>query len=616
MRLRPAIGAILVALGLWGWLPAAPAAVVVLANRTSAEVRFVVSGSDQKARQYALASGDVIPVPVTSAVGVAFNDGKTVHRYQLDPNSVYYFAMSGERLTLAEIGFSGGSTFGAAEPPAPDGPTPGSPAKSANAVASIPVKILVDEDEPATRKIWEERLRRRVKAASDILERHCRVRLDVVAVDTWRSDNRISDFTESLREFEQQVRPSPARLAIGFTSQYKLVQGRVHLGGTRGPLYPYVLVREWSQHIAEPERLEVLLHELGHYLGAVHSPEQDSVMRPMLGDRQSRSRGFRIGFDPVNTLAMNLLTEEIRDRNVSNLAQMTWAGKSRLRAIYAEVAKTLPSDPAAGEYLKIVDSASVAPLASGTRLVAQVVLHAAERNSRLPKATQAGSVGPYQLSGDALTEYYFRQAAGAAGQLPPDIAPVAYLVGLATAMDRSNLLRSNPATGSLCRAIESDAECRQRTAVLGFPTMRGRYDLTQHFVVSAALAALVGDQVASIGGILKEMEDTKGESGFSFSDLAADQAGIAFADRVRESRIGMPRLAAAFAVADYMPETAGLADNVSLVKFIADFGSPVDPRFAAQQELIRKRILALPGHSREEPPSTRPGSDRPRRSTE
>ena len=43
----------------------------------------------------------------------------------------------------------------------------------------------------------------------------------------------------------------------------------------------------------------IFWHELGHFLGSVHSPEADSVMRPVLGDRQSRSVKFRVGFDPV-----------------------------------------------------------------------------------------------------------------------------------------------------------------------------------------------------------------------------------------------------------------------------------------------------------------------------
>ena len=66
--------------------------------------------------------------------------------------------------------------------------------------------------------------------------------------------------------------------------------------------------------MSEAERLEILVHELGHFLGAVHTADGNSVMRPALGDRRARGRSFRIGFDAPNTLAMNLVADELRSR--------------------------------------------------------------------------------------------------------------------------------------------------------------------------------------------------------------------------------------------------------------------------------------------------------------
>ena len=120
----------------------------------------------------------------------------------------------------------------------------------------IPVKILVDEEEPAKRAAWERSLKKRVEAASLILDQYCRVQLKVVATDTWESDNKIDDFFESLAEFERKVKPFPGQLAIGFTSQYQVVTGRTHMAGTRGALHTHILVREWSRQMSEPERLE------------------------------------------------------------------------------------------------------------------------------------------------------------------------------------------------------------------------------------------------------------------------------------------------------------------------------------------------------------------------
>jgi hypothetical protein len=44
----------------------------------------------------------------------------------------------------------------------------------------IPVKILVDDNEPAVQRIWEERLRKRIRAASQILDQRCHVQLCVI----------------------------------------------------------------------------------------------------------------------------------------------------------------------------------------------------------------------------------------------------------------------------------------------------------------------------------------------------------------------------------------------------------------------------------------------------
>ena len=148
------------------------------------------------------------------------------------------------------------------------------------------MKILVDDDEKAVRAIWEERLRKRIADASKILEKYAGITLEVVGCDTWVTTNDVQDFDAQLREFEANVKPRPADVAIGFASQYSVVTGRTHLGGTRGALGSHIMLREWSRHVSEPERLELLVHELGHYFGAAHSPEPVSVMRPVLADRK------------------------------------------------------------------------------------------------------------------------------------------------------------------------------------------------------------------------------------------------------------------------------------------------------------------------------------------
>jgi len=56
-------------------------------------------------------------------------------------------------------------------------------------------------------------------------------------------------------------------------------------------------------------------------------------------------------------------------------------------------------------------------------------------------------------------------------------------------------------------------------------TLMGRSDSAQHFAISAALAAWAGEPAANAIGVYKEIDDSRGGSGFSFGDLAADPAG-------------------------------------------------------------------------------------------
>src|SRR4029079_317549 len=131
---------------------------------------------------------------------------------------------------------------------------------------------------------------------------------------------------------------------------------------TRGPLHSHLLIREHVNKNSERECLEVLVHELGHYLGAVHSPEQNTVMRTILGDRQSRAARFRVVFDPLNTMAMCLVGEELSTRPDVQFRQLLPSTRAELHAIYSDLARALPNDPAAAQYLIWLGAPERSPL--------------------------------------------------------------------------------------------------------------------------------------------------------------------------------------------------------------------------------------------------------------
>ena len=589
--------------------------VVVFANQTDAPVAFTLATPDGRTRDCKIASGDVAPIAIEGKIGIGYDSGGGESRNLLTPNAIYYFFRK-ERLELVERCIA--PTPADTKPPGDAvGGFPSAP------VFEYPVMLLVDEDEPTVQRIWEARLRKRLDEASDIFEQACRVRFKVVAVGTWESDNAVTDFSESIREFERKVKlEPPARLAIGFTSQYNYrPKGREHLGGTRGPLYPYVLVREWPQHISESERLEVLVHELGHVFGASHSADPNSVMRPVVGDRRSRAKDFRIGFDPLNTLLLFSFCEPLRLREARSIGQFPPATRELLTAVYKEMAKELPDDNAAEHYLQFFDRPSpksapsspqaatpspamlpemdkeASPLAAAA-FVVQAISNAAARNHKIEADAAKGAGGAPALGGDRLTEYYFRVAAItlASRKLPPETAVRAYLLALAIAVDDSAVLRDHRALGPIVRRIESESQREQRLAVLGNPTMHARRDLAQHFVLSAGLASLVGVRGAETVGIAKELADSRGGSGFSFVDLAADMAGAIFAERLLQGRLALADVGNGFTVADYLPDRGDLVEGLSAAVFAERYGSSEDARFQAEKEKIRRRILTLSGH--------------------
>src|SRR6185437_11008312 len=213
---------------------------------------------------------------------------------------------------------------------------------------------------------WERRLRDRLQTASQLFESHFGVAFDVVAVGVWNSSNAIDDFAASLTEFERAVEVEPASIAIGFSSQYPLPesateneapapgnepQGRDRPDGVRPPLGSHILVPEWSRQFSELERFELLVHELGHYLGASHSPESNSVMRPRLGDRQALAKSFVIGFDPLNALAIGIVAEQLQQTELSGLNDLPPVKTRRLREIYATLEQAMPEDRMATQLL-------------------------------------------------------------------------------------------------------------------------------------------------------------------------------------------------------------------------------------------------------------------------
>lgn len=97
-------------------------------------------------------------------------------------------------------------------------------------------------------------------------------------------------------------------------------------------------------------------------------------------------------------------------------------------------------------------------------------------------------------------------------------------------------------------------------------TLFEREDLGQHFLTSAAIATSADSGVAEALGVFKELDDSKGGSGFSFADLATDRAGVQFAELVArisyDAKQAQRRLSQVESETEFMPLVDNLPEGI------------------------------------------------------
>ena len=563
--------------------PANGAGVVVLSNRTRHEVSATATATADGPRRITLPRGDLVVLDVDGATTVSYPVGDRWQTQRVEEGSIYAFSgsLTNLRLEPAFVLHRAGEN-----PPATD---PNEGVVAPPALRTLRVKILVDDQEPAVREAWEARLRKRIAAASVVLEKHCRVRLEVVAVGTWKSSATARDFATQLSDFERKVSVRPASLAIGFSSRPLLPDPSAPFVATSPlPLRTHVLIGEWFP-LAEFRRLEVLLHELGHFLGAVHSPEAQTAMRPTPGDAQSAEKDFRIGYDPLNTLAMNLVAREaLGPRPLRKLGSLPPATRLFVTQIYRESARLMPQDSTPEKYLQLLEDVPARAkrqpdaLVDGARAVVAAVVAAAD------------DALEQRVSGDRLSERCVQAAAATAEKLPESQRTPAFLLGLAVALDTSEAPRKSAATRGLWTKIEDDDERQERLKVVGEPTLHGQHALTRHFFVAAALTSVAGARAAEPGGIVRELFD--GEPSSGFQELAAEQSGAALTRSLGDDPSRLSNLAGAFVAGDYCLSPNGLESGLSRDELTRRFGAMTDERFRRRMEEIQRRVAELPAY--------------------
>ncbi|WP_292992951.1 hypothetical protein [Nitrosomonas sp.] len=126
----------------------------------------------------------------------------------------------------------------------------------------------------------------------------------------------------------------------------------------------------------------------------------------------------------------------------------------------------------------------------------------------------------------------------------------------------------------------------------------GREDFSQHFTISAAIAANAAAPLSNAIGLYKEVDDSRSGSGFSFNDIAADRAGTRFgvlAANNNESALKLQRqVAAGIRDSDILPRVADLPEFMPETEFRKRFGGIDSPAYKRIMDEIERRIAALP----------------------
>ncbi len=589
---------------------------IVVANLNPRPVSFEISHPTVEGvpvQKYTVQAMENRVVPTGREPEIAFDLAGKLTRYRLDPYASYLFAEV-EKKPI----FQGIELVAALPAPAD---VPVKPA--ARPPVKVPVKVFADQFESRNRATWEKALTRRVADLSEVLEKQTGLALEVVGADDWQAEPQ-DDLFGAMREFERKAKPGPGVLALGFSAYRPTVAAApadALWSAGRGPFGTHFVFRDGALR-GDGDRQEVVLQEIGLWLGAARTKDPYSVMRLKLGDGAANRAGFFVQFDPVNLVVVNIWAKYRRAGKLQTWADISPTDRLRLEVLYKTLAQICPDDPISVEHLGVLErirTKGVAAAGEGVnvppkpRVVVPAAPLAPPADAKLAAATKTDGVRAVvaavrerakvlhekpaadRLKGDPLTQDLVRTAAAAALTLDPAQQTPAFLTALGIALDDSTTLRNNPLTRDLCAAVESDAERKERTAALGTPTVLSRRDLCQHFAISAALTELFGAAAAETAGVSKELMDMAGTSGFSFIDLTADLAGVAFAGRVKNDPKKLAELAEAFAVGDYMPGTAKLREGLSPKRFAADFGSVADARFTAALDDIRTRVAASPG---------------------
>jgi len=153
---------------------------------------------------------------------------------------------------------------------------------------------------------------------------------------------------------------------------------------------------------------------------------------------------------------------------------------------------------------------------------------------------------------------------------------------------------NNLELATLVHDVPADLRTAHRTQTL---TLISRNDLTRHFITSAAITASAGAAIAEVLANSKELHDARFNTGFSFSDITANTAGVMFGQTATADAALARHLQHHIVEADdehaYMPPVDRSEDGLSESEFTERYGDRESEAFRQRMALIEQQVSAL-----------------------